>query len=75
MPSPSPIPAVFYRSASGTEPVREWLRSLAPADRQAIGQDLAVVQFGRPVGMPVCRPLGKAFGKCAQTCRAGGQLE
>ena len=52
------IPAVFYRSVSGAEPVREWLRGLPPDDRRLVGQDIATVEFGWPVGMPVCRPLG-----------------
>jgi phage-related protein len=27
-------------------------------DQRRLGQDLAKVQFGWPIGMPVCRPLG-----------------
>jgi len=52
------IPVFFYRNAGGTEPVLEWLRSLPAADRRAIGVDLATVQVGWPIGMPLCRPLG-----------------
>ena len=52
------IPLIFYRTSGGAEPVREWLRSLDPADRDAIGQDLMRLQFRWPVGMPLCRPLG-----------------
>ena len=52
------IPVVFYRSASGVEPVREWLRRLPEDDRRTIGLDLATVQVGWPVGMPLCRSLG-----------------
>jgi len=51
-------PLIFYRSSGGGEPVREWLKSLDAADRNAIGQDLMRVQFRWPVGMPLCRPLG-----------------
>lgn len=51
------IPVVFYRSPSGAEPVRDWLRGLPEGDRRAIGADLALVQIGWPVGMPLCRPL------------------
>ena len=36
----------------------DWLRGLAPKDRNTIGQDLMRVQFRWPVGMPLCRPLG-----------------
>ena len=52
------LPAVFYRSPSGSEPVREWLKELSFADRRTVGQDIALVEFGWPVGMPVCRSLG-----------------
>jgi len=52
------IPAYFYRTAGGAEPVLDWLRSLPADDRRAIGMDLATVQFGWPIGMPLCRPLG-----------------
>jgi phage-related protein len=52
------IPVQFYRTAGGAEPVRDWLRSLPAEDRRVIGTDLTTVQFGWPVGMPLCRPLG-----------------
>jgi phage-related protein len=55
------IPVVFYRTSGGAEPVLEWLRSLPAEDRQAIGTDLAAVQFGWPFGMPLCRPLGEGL--------------
>ena len=52
------IPVVFYRSAGGAEPVRQWLRSLLAQDRRVIGGDLATLQVGWPMGMPLCRALG-----------------
>lgn len=52
------IPAVFYRANSGAEPVRDWLKTLPEADRRTLGFDIATVEFGWPVGMPLCRPLG-----------------
>jgi phage-related protein len=42
---------------SGREPVREWLTALPRDDRRAIGRDIAKVQFGWPVGLPLCRAL------------------
>lgn len=51
------IPAQFYRSEAGNEPVREWLRGLEAGDRRAIGLDLMRVQFRWPVGMPLVRNL------------------
>lgn len=55
------IPVAFYRSAGGNEPVLDWLRGLPTEDRRVIGTDLSTVQFGWPVGMPLCRPLGEGL--------------
>jgi len=52
------IPVMFYRTSMGTEPVLDWLRGLSAEDRRVIGADLATVQFGWPIGMPLCRALG-----------------
>ena len=50
-------PVHFYRSDSGREPVREWLRKLSRDDRKKIGQDIATLQLGWPMGMPLARKL------------------
>ena len=55
---PRKSPVVFYRTRSGNEVVRNWLRSLDEKDRNAIGQDLMRVQYRWPIGMPLCRPMG-----------------
>lgn len=55
------VPAIFYRTEAGGEPVREWLKRLSPEDRKRIGEDIKTVEFGWPVGMPVCRPLGEGI--------------
>lgn len=52
MASSKKIPAIFYRSSSGDEPVREWLKALSKADRQVIGEDIAYVQYKWPIGKP-----------------------
>jgi phage-related protein len=52
------VPAVFYRSTNGNEPVREWLLGQSKDDRKSIGNDIQTVEFGWPIGMPVCRPMG-----------------
>lgn len=51
------LEAFFYVNASGKEPVREWLRKLSPEDRKIIGADIRTVEYGWPIGMPVCRPI------------------
>jgi phage-related protein len=55
------IPARFYATPAGNEPVREWLWSLDKADRLVIGQDIGTVQAGWPIGMPTCRPMGSGL--------------
>jgi len=48
---------VFFRTASGAEPVRRWLKSLQEAHKKAIGEDIKTVQFGWPLGMPLVEKL------------------
>ena len=55
------VPAIFYRTEAGGEPVREWLKGLSPGDRKRIGEDIKTVEFGWPVGMPVCKALGSGL--------------
>ena len=53
------VQAVFFRTDAGGEPLRNWLKSLPlDEDRKRIGEDIKTVEFGWPIGMPVCRPLG-----------------
>lgn len=60
-PRPQKILLVFFRTAAGIEPVREWLKGLPEIERQAIGQDLLRAQWRWPVGMPLCRPMGNGL--------------
>ena len=54
-------PLVFFRSSSGREPVREWLKALNAPDRLVVGQDLMRAQWRWPVGMPLCRAMGQGL--------------
>lgn len=47
----------FYCSASGSEPVREWLAKMGKPNKTTIGVDIKTVQFGWPLGMPLVRKL------------------
>lgn len=51
------ITSLFYETPNGKKPVREWLLSLSKEDRKTIGEDIKTVEFGFPIGMPVCRRL------------------
>ena len=48
---------VFFRTDSGTEPVRKWLKSLPVSHKKAIGEDIKTVQFGWPLGMSLVEKL------------------
>src|SRR5437899_10583245 len=58
---PQKVPLNFYRTAAGSEPVREWLQAIDELERHAIGRDLLRAQWRWPVGMPLCRPLGNGL--------------
>ena len=51
------LEVVFFRTETGSEPVRDWLRGLAREDRKAVGEDIKTAQFGWPMGMPLIRKL------------------
>lgn len=48
----------FYKTTAGSEPVREFLKSLNAADKKAVGEDIKTVQFGWPLGMPLVGHMG-----------------
>lgn len=52
------VPAIFYRTEAESEPLRSWLKAMDPKDRRLVGEDIKTVEFGWPVGMPICRPMG-----------------
>ncbi len=67
------VPAFFYRTEAGSEPVRAWLKALAAEDRRVIGEDIKTVEFGWPVGMPLCRPMGDGLHEI-RTSLAGNRI-
>ena len=51
------LPAKFFRSANGVEPVKDWLKTLNREDCRIIGSDIKDVEFSFPIGLPLCRSL------------------
>ena len=51
------LSVAFFRTETGREPVREWLKSLPREERRIIGEDIKTVQFGWPMGMPLVRKI------------------
>ena len=58
---PRLLPAVFFRTETGREPVREWLKDLPKDERRIIGEDIMTVQFRWPLGMPLVDNLGSGI--------------
>ena len=70
--SPQPtLRVVFFRTATGREPVRDWLRGLDRESRKVIGEDIKTVQYGWPLGMPLVRSFGDGLWEVRSRLRAG----
>jgi phage-related protein len=52
------VPSVFYQTKGGVQPVRDFILGLSREDRRIVGNDIATVEYGWPVGKPTCAPLG-----------------
>ena len=55
------VSARFYLTSTGGNPVRDWLIDLPTDDKRQIGHDIGAVEYGWPVGMPLCRNLGEGL--------------
>ena len=51
----------FYSTDAGSEPVRAWLKEPRSGGSKAIGTDLLRVQEQWPIGMPVCKSVGRGL--------------
>ncbi|MCC6919858.1 MAG: type II toxin-antitoxin system RelE/ParE family toxin [Alphaproteobacteria bacterium] len=63
---------MFFRTASGNEPVRDWLKGLDRDSRLEIGGDIQRVQYRWPVGMPLCRAIGGGLWEVRTSLPRGG---
>ncbi|HUO07437.1 MAG TPA: type II toxin-antitoxin system RelE/ParE family toxin [Phycisphaerae bacterium] len=52
------LDAVFFKTSSGNEPVRDWLLSLPKSERKIIGDDILKVQYCWPIGKPMVGGMG-----------------
>lgn len=68
---PYVLNVVFYRTESGNEPVREWLKELSREDKRKIGEDIKTAQLGWPLGMPLIRKIQKDLWEVRTTLESG----
>ncbi len=71
LPLPFVLEVRFYVTDQGREPVRDWLKSLSPKARKAIGEDIKTVQFGWPLGMPLVRKMELGLWEVRSTIDVG----
>jgi phage-related protein len=56
--SNEPILSVhFFFTNNRKEPVRDWLKEMDRENRKVIGEDIKLVQFRWPLGMPLVRKM------------------
>jgi hypothetical protein len=55
------LPARFYVTPAGRNPVCEWILQLPQADRHTVGKDIHTVEFGCLLSRPHCAPLGSGL--------------
>lgn len=68
------FPLVFYRTPAGNDVVLDLIRSLDPADRRTIGEDLKTLQLRHPLGMPLSRPLGRGLSELRSSLPSGREF-
>ncbi|MEI7535094.1 MAG: type II toxin-antitoxin system RelE/ParE family toxin [Verrucomicrobiae bacterium] len=56
-----PLKVVFFKTDTGNEPVREWLKELSKDDCKIIGTDILTVQYAWPIGKPLVDNLGEGL--------------
>jgi phage-related protein len=55
------LPAYFYVTGAGAEPVRHWLLELSKPDRELVGEEIKTIEYDWPTRMPTCRPMGNGL--------------
>lgn len=51
--------------------MRDWLKALSTEDRKIVGEDIKDVEFSSPIGMPLCRAMGKGLWEVRSDLTAG----
>jgi len=54
-----PLTVHFFKTSSGKEPVRDWLKLRTQDEKKEIGEDIKAIEFLWPVGYPRVRKLDK----------------
>jgi phage-related protein len=67
MPKPRPLVVQFFKTDTGNEPVRKWLRGLPSEEKAIIGADIKIVQWKWPMGLPLVDSFGHGLWEVRST--------
>lgn len=67
------ISVTFYETPAGSEVVLDFIRKLPQDDRKKVGLDLKTLQFGYPLGMPLCRHLRSQIWELRSSLPSGNE--
>ena len=62
---------VFFETASGKQPVREFIWGLTKEDKKEVGADIRTVQAGFPMGLPLVKKIDSGVWEIRSTIRDG----
>lgn len=65
------IQAIFFKSRSGREPVREFLQGLSKEEKKKVGEDIKACETGWPLGEPICKKLRDRIYEVRTSVRRG----
>jgi len=54
-----PLKIIFFKTDTGREPVREWIKGMSSKEKKIIGEDIRTLQRGWPLGMPLVKNVDK----------------
>ncbi len=67
----TPLNVVFYETQQRSQPCRDFLLTLVKDDRREVGADIFAAQKGFPLGLPLCRKMGKDLWEIRSTVSDG----
>ncbi len=61
----------FFKTSSGNEPVKDWLKLRTPDEKKAIGEDIKAVEFLWTIGYPHVRKIDKNLWELRTNLKTG----
>jgi phage-related protein len=63
--------AVFFETAGGKQPVKEFIKELTKEEQKEIGADINVVQKNFPIGLPLVKKIKPKLWEIRSTIKDG----